>query len=143
LNSNISNVNYLWSTGETTPSIVINSYGKYSLTVTNSFGCKAYDETEVMISINVETSDESNTAVLVYPNPVSEILNITVESKNIDIYTVELIDPTSRVVKRLTSENTKLFRTKIDIHDLISGIYLVKVSTNNGSITKKVIIQKK
>ncbi|NOU17809.1 MAG: T9SS type A sorting domain-containing protein [Bacteroidales bacterium] len=141
--SNTDNVNYLWSTGETTPSIVINNYGKYSLTVTNSFGCKAYDETEVMISINVETSDESNTAVLLYPNPVSEILNITVESKNIDVYTVELIDPTSRVVKRLTSESTKSFKAKMNIHDLTSGIYLVKVSTNNGSITKKVIIQKK
>ncbi|NVO08877.1 MAG: T9SS type A sorting domain-containing protein [Bacteroidales bacterium] len=143
LNANTGNVTYLWSTGETTPSIVVNSFGKYSLTVTNSFGCKAYDETEIMITINVETSDESNTSVLVYPNPVTEVLNINVESKNIDVYTVELIDPISRVVRKLVSESTKSFKAKMDIHDLTSGIYLLKVSTNKGSITKKVIIQKK
>lgn len=39
LSSEIDNVSYLWSTGETTPSIVIEIGGTYSVTVTNDLGC--------------------------------------------------------------------------------------------------------
>lgn len=39
LNAGITNVSYLWSTGATTPSIIINTPGTYTVTVTNSSNC--------------------------------------------------------------------------------------------------------
>lgn len=39
LSSQIDNVTYAWSTGETTPSIVIEVGGTYSVTATNNLGC--------------------------------------------------------------------------------------------------------
>lgn len=42
--------NYLWSTGETTPSITINKEGTYTLTVENNSGCKATTNYPVKLS---------------------------------------------------------------------------------------------
>ena len=41
LSAGVTNVQYLWSTGETTPSITITTGGVYSVTVTNNNGCSA------------------------------------------------------------------------------------------------------
>ena len=38
-----SDYKYLWSTGETTDSIIVKNDGEYHLTVENEFGCKSYD----------------------------------------------------------------------------------------------------
>lgn len=42
---------YLWSTGETTPSIQVDTSGTYSVTVTDVFGYTSSDEIEVLYSI--------------------------------------------------------------------------------------------
>jgi len=43
-------VNYLWNTGETTSSKQIDTSGVYSLIVSDSFGCTAYDTISVTVS---------------------------------------------------------------------------------------------
>ncbi len=40
---------HLWNTGETTPSIVVNADGTYSVTVTNALGCEAQSSVAVTI----------------------------------------------------------------------------------------------
>jgi PKD repeat protein len=42
-------VSYTWNTSETTPSIVVNSTGTYSVTTTNANGCEANDDIAVTI----------------------------------------------------------------------------------------------
>ncbi|MGI9552125.1 MAG: SdrD B-like domain-containing protein [Aurantibacter sp.] len=44
-----SSVSYLWSTGETTPSIIVTESGEYTLTATDCIGCQAYDSVKVSI----------------------------------------------------------------------------------------------
>lgn len=39
---------YLWSTGETTPSILVSQVGRYTLTATDSNGCSGTDTTDVV-----------------------------------------------------------------------------------------------
>ena len=41
LSAGLNNVQYVWSTGETTPSITIDTGGVYTVTVTNNAGCSA------------------------------------------------------------------------------------------------------
>lgn len=43
-------VTYLWNTGATTPTINATTAGRYTVTVTNSFGCQAAASTEVYIA---------------------------------------------------------------------------------------------
>ena len=67
-----------------------------------------------------------------HPNPVKDILSIKINTTgpvSIDIY-----DMLGKSV--LTTNNID---NDVDISELKSGIYLVKIATNDGSITKRII----
>ncbi|MEM8907220.1 MAG: hypothetical protein AAGD05_05175, partial [Bacteroidota bacterium] len=42
--------NYLWSTGENTPSIFVDTTGTYSVTVSNSIGCSSTDDFQLQVN---------------------------------------------------------------------------------------------
>ena len=73
--------------------------------------------------------EEMNSELLIYPNPVSDILNITQE---IDI---KLYDMVGNLV--IFKEKT----TKIDMTNLPKGIYNLNITYNNKTINNKIVKQ--
>ena len=69
-----------------------------------------------------------------YPIPIRDIL--TFDTNNQPIKNVKIIDLNGRVVLDIIPEGFK-----IDLSDLNSGIYLIYLKTNVGSISKKLIKQ--
>lgn len=149
INSNISNVSYNWTkagsstTLGTEASILVSAYAKYFLTVTNGIGCNAKDSVVVTSLTDVQQISGTDTKVYLFPNPVSEELNIRIESENVDSYTVELISPLGQIVNNLRTEPTANFFDKINVNGLTPGVYLIKVSNAKGSAVFKVIVQKR
>jgi hypothetical protein len=81
----------------------------------------------------LEVNDNDfNNDVAVYPNPVSNVLNINSE-RQIDSVIIFNISG-QKVI-----ENTSSFNGQIDVAKLTSGIYFVKVTSNNSSSTIKFI----
>jgi hypothetical protein len=70
--------------------------------------------------------------VSVYPNPVSDIINI---KTNLEIVKVELFDILGKQV--LNAEVTN----QLKINQFKAGVYFLKVHTANNSITRKIIIE--
>jgi len=72
-NTNIPTHTYLWSTGEMTPEIDINTIGSYSVTVTSGFGCQTTQSFDVLESepANIEAietvdfSDPNNITITI------------------------------------------------------------------------------
>ena len=54
---------YTWSSGETAPEITVSFSGDYSVTVTNSFGCKSTATTEVFPGLSFDVFVESPSCV--------------------------------------------------------------------------------
>ena len=81
--------------------------------------------------IDIETNDN----VSVYPNPVNDRLYIEAET---EIEEVVIYDVYGRVQNLRNSETQKL-RNSIDISNLKSGIYFVKINTEKGNIVKRII----
>lgn len=78
----------------------------------------------------------TNFAVYTYPNPVTDIITISGVENN-QVTGITLTDINGRTVKNEkfnTVENIKM-----DLAGLETGIYMMKIDTNNGSITKKII----
>ncbi|MCB9272695.1 MAG: hypothetical protein H6564_01550 [Lewinellaceae bacterium] len=69
---------YVWSTGETTPTITVENEGDYSVTVTNVFECSASDNVYVTV-ITSSVVEPAGFSIAVFPNPAQEILYIKCE----------------------------------------------------------------
>lgn len=69
----------------------------------------------------------------IYPNPTSDILNISLES-NLVFEKAVVYNNLGQIVKEANQE-------VINVSELAKGIYYVEVTTNQGRATKKVIIK--
>ncbi len=86
---------------------------------------------QVAQGLSVSDFDISNSIIL-YPNPANSSFSI---NKNAD--KVEIFDLSGRVIKVFTEDLTN--QTKFDIESLSNGIYFVKISTLEGTGTKRFI----
>jgi len=69
--------------------------------------------------------------IKVFPNPVTEILNIETDSK---IISVSIFDAKGSLVKTISNADEK-----VDVSGLTTGNYVVKVKTDKSEFTKKFI----
>ena len=75
-----------------------------------------------------------NNLVKVYPNPTSEVLNVEVP----EISTVQLLDISGQQITKITDVTKKI---ELNVQNLASGIYMIKISNNSNVATKKVVIK--
>jgi len=75
----------------------------------------------------------SNTILSIYPNPATDVLNISL-SNGTSIETVNIYNVSGKLVN-----NTKLNGNQIDISQLNNGVYMVEVITANGSFKTKFV----
>ncbi|MGI6719243.1 MAG: C10 family peptidase [Bacteroidales bacterium] len=78
----------------------------------------------------------------IYPNPAKDIITV-----NLDNYfnklTLELIDVTGKILyKNNYLQNNDLFTDQINVSTYKSGIYFIRLTTEKGTKTKKIILQK-
>lgn len=79
---------------------------------------------------NLGLSDFTSTTITIFPNPTTDILNITGNEK---VKSLEILDFTGKSVTLVN--DTK----KINVQSLPQGIYLLKITTDKGTETKKFI----
>lgn len=74
-----------------------------------------------------------NINVTVYPNPASDVINVTSE-KNLAGFNFQIMDVTGRVVSStaLTGETTSVF-----VADLAKGNYIYKITDKNNGLVKQ------
>ncbi len=89
----------------------------------------------VNFATNLSTSDFLSTKFAVYPNPANDIINFSNEDNAI-VSSVEILDLNGRVVKSVKVNATQ---GQISVSDLATGLYMMKISTDQGVATKKII----
>lgn len=92
----------------------------------------------LMQDVSVEENDFVNSNMFVYPNPANDYL-VVKTNQGIRITDVEIYDITGKMVR---TENGlhKLSHQINGIDQLVSGLYLVKVTTDQGLVTRKVFV---
>lgn len=71
----------------------------------------------------------------VFPNPTKDIVNVSNTSASIN--SIEVTDLNGRVVKTVNAIDAS--NTQVNISDLSSGVYMMKIVSDQGTTTKKVI----
>lgn len=99
-----------------------------------SYG-QAEDYTVNVVAASLSTNElaKKDSSLKVYPNPVTDILNIESQSK---VKSISIYDTTGRNVLASEINQTKF---NVNLSALTSGTYIVTVQTENGSQSAKVI----
>ena len=92
--------------------------------------------TDSLLSLN---DFKSSNDIIVYPNPTVE--SISINSTNNPIYVVSVFSIDGKFITSYKNPMTSDNYT-INVQNLAVGIYTIKVDTNNGSFTKKVIVRR-
>lgn len=100
----------------------------------DQFGFAVDDVLVTADELSTENFFASNYAV--FPNPASNVVNV-VSKSGASLSNVQLTDLNGRVVKTLNAGNVA--ETQINIADLNSGVYFLKVSSDLGVGTTKVV----
>jgi uncharacterized protein (DUF1501 family) len=83
---------------------------------------------------------EKISEVMVYPNPTSEIITITVQSGN-EIYSSSLFSLDGKFIANYNNPQISN-QFSINVQNLSSGFYYLKIETNSGSLSKKIIVRR-
>lgn len=106
---------------------------RYPFTINGTY----YQQSFVKVSFDALSTNESsisNHTVKLYPNPTHDVVNVSSEKELIE--SVEVLDMQGRNLRSIKTNSKK---AQIDIHDLPNAVYLVKVKTDKGIQTFKVI----
>ncbi|MFD1316856.1 T9SS type A sorting domain-containing protein [Namhaeicola litoreus] len=153
---------YLWSTGDDSPSITVspNRTTTYTLNVTRG-GLNDVDEVVVTVincnlnnsvpDVNVvETKNNSrdnsekinteNLDLLVYPNPTEGIINIQ-GSNSLKTYNLVLMDMQGNVISTdLLQEDYEANFGQIDLSRFAKGVYLMQLYNREEKYVEKVVV---
>ena len=89
----------------------------------------ALNPTAESLTVNsVELSGEFS----IYPNPASDVVNVN--SSSVDVVSVEVYDILGKKVKEVNNG-------KVDVSNLVGGVYVLKVNTEEGSFNKRIIVE--
>ena len=88
-------------------------------------------------TIDEETIGEE--AIFVYPNPAKEFINVEFSGLNYENISIEITDVFGKVVQKEISKNeNQMFN--LNVSSLAAGYYVLKISSGNSVIQKKIII---
>jgi len=72
----------------------------------------------------------------VFPNPVNDVINVS-NSQNSTVNKITVTDLNGRIVKEAKYDNGA--NVQMNVSDLSSGVYMMNISSDKGSIVKKIV----
>lgn len=133
---------YVWSNGATASSLhvtlAVDVIYHYTVTGTSSNGCRQSAVVSVAVSrcTGIDEQVTANLITRVYPNPATE--SIMVELAGHAAASIHITDVTGRIV---FSQPVSADRQLLDISTLASGIYYIRVSSEQATDVMKVVKQ--
>lgn len=131
---------FLWSNGEETQNIEGLAIGEYTVIVTDANGCKSNFGPFTVQSIIAVVEIEGLEAFELQPNPATDLVNI---SLTFDVNTsaeISIVNNLGQIVST-TQKEGKEINFRQDVQTLSSGLYFVKITANNQSTIKKLIVE--
>ena len=148
-NQSTNAITYSWNFGDASaldnganPSHTYNANGTYTvtLTVTGPCGTDTYTQVVTITQVGLQDSDLANSLSL-YPNPNDGQFTLSFEfSKSKDV-TIEVLDVTGRIIYSEKATAISSYRKDLDLTSAESGMYQVRIITNDGVVTKKIVVQ--
>jgi subtilisin-like proprotein convertase family protein len=151
LNAGAGNYSYVWSTGESTQTIVVDTAslggsGVYNVNVVvtdTMSGCASNDTIIVNYSVCSGLNEVKNNINLnVYPNPSNGVFTLNVNTTDVNELDIKVMNIQGQVVfVKNNFDNVSTINEQIDLSDNANGIYFITVTSDKGIVTSKIIVQ--
>ncbi|NNC85882.1 MAG: T9SS type A sorting domain-containing protein [Bacteroidia bacterium] len=135
---------FLWSNGATTQDIAKLGAGSYVVTITDANNCVE----NRMYRLDVDSiqstgiSDLSNNQLVnAYPNPFNDIIQLEINSDNLQKIDIQIINILGKEVYSIYGMSTSSIVNKVDLSELENGIYFLKLTGNRLNKTVRLIKQ--
>ena len=133
---------YLWSNANTTPNITISSIGLYWLVITDNVSCSADTVYYEVTNVQTDISEFAINALSIYPNPSRDVFNIKFTSNSRQHFVVRFVNLIGEfLLEDRLDDFIGEYTKQIDLTNKAKGIYFLEIETENGVITKKLILQ--
>ena len=86
-------------------------------------------------SIDLEGGLNNSGALSLYPNPVEKVLNISIPAEYQENAEVMIYNNVGKLIFSDNIINKNMY--KADVSDIKAGIYIIRISSGNNTITKK------
>ena len=90
-----------------------------------------------LVPLNYGVEDHASPVVEVYPNPVSDLLNIRLENSKNEEAEMKLYDAAGRVVSQKILSNCQ---ESFSMKDLAPGMYLLRISQNGKIVCQQKVL---
>ncbi|WP_317197628.1 PKD domain-containing protein [Chryseobacterium tagetis] len=139
-NQSQSATSYLWSFGDGTTSALENPQhyynipGNYTVSLTTNACGGNSTKTKFLTINNLSTTENSKNTVHIYPNPTSNFINVTTDSKFV---LISLQDISGRIITPDWKKTESGYR--ISLQHLPGGIYLLHYKIDEKEYSQKII----
>ena len=129
----LGNFKYLWSTGDTTPSILVSTPGDYSVTVSNEVGSFSRMFVVKEGSVNTLTPGEADNIFHLFPNPSTDEVMVILD-KAVNIHNLRVYDMNGTCVL------TQYAGGSIEgAEGLPKGVYIIALECDEGIFVQKLL----
>jgi hypothetical protein len=91
------------------------------------------------LSLSIDDKTIGEETIFIYPNPAKEFINVKFSGLNDENTSIEIIDVFGKVIQKEISKNeNQMFN--LNVSSLAAGYYVLKISSGNSVIQKKIII---
>lgn len=130
-----------WSNSATTEDISSLTGGTYTVTITDDNGCTQSFTYTVVSQLGIEAETTGLGTINFYPNPSNGQLNMSVAGFTGNTLQLEVLDMNGKVVFIKQIKNApETFIQEMDLRTLNMGTYFIRVNSENGIFTSRIII---
>jgi hypothetical protein len=137
---------YIWSTGQTTPSIsfILQSEINISVDVYSTEGCRSSDQISADVSNTLLINEvKPENGVKLFPNPTTGQLsaNLSLNQQDTDL-SISIFDISGKTLVRTYFAAVKNGQTlNLDLSYMADGIYMINVKADGFSLTERIVKQ--
>ncbi len=111
-------------------------FGLRNNSALNAAGTHALIVDNFSVTQTLSVDEFLNSNFSVSPNPAKDLITIS-NTENISVNSISITDLNGRIVKQNTYSNET--NVQVNISDLSSGVYMMNITSAEGSVTKKII----
>jgi hypothetical protein len=141
LDAGIGYAEYIWSTQETTQTILVNAAGTYKVVVSDG-SCEATDSVNVHVDPCTSIKDRINEGIaVVYPNPCDGLLNVQLPDGDDAVVSVLVTDILGHEVHYGNYTKSESGYIYLNLSDLQPGIYYLMIKTGKSDYISRLFIK--